>query len=94
MPNIQRLYAEYGEKVAFVLASQEDPETVRKFMEQHGYSLPSYRIIQNLPEKLQSPSIPTTFLIGPDGKILVKKTGAARWDGNFFTSYLDELLKE
>ncbi len=94
MPNIQRLYDQYGEKITMVLASQEDPATIKSFMEEQGYTMPFYRLVRNLPETLQSSSIPTTFLINREGKIAVKKTGAAKWDGDFFTGYIDRLLAE
>ncbi|MCK5464223.1 MAG: TlpA family protein disulfide reductase [Bacteroidales bacterium] len=92
MPNIQNLFEQYGDRVSFVLASQEAPETILRFMEDHGYTMPVYRLVQNPPSKLSTSSIPTTFLIAPGGKIHVKKTGAARWDGKFFTAYLDDLI--
>jgi thiol-disulfide isomerase/thioredoxin len=94
MPNIQQLYEGYGDRVSFVLASQEEPETINRFMEDHGYTMPVYRLVQNPPSKLSTSSIPTTFLIAPGGKIHVRKTGAARWDGKFFTAYLDDLLEK
>jgi hypothetical protein len=56
--------------------------------------MPVFRLVQNPPSKLSTSSIPTSFLITPDGKIHVRKTGAARWDGKFFTAYLDEVLSE
>jgi thiol-disulfide isomerase/thioredoxin len=92
MPNIQNLYEQYGDRVRFVLASQEDPATISGYLEDHGFSMPVYRLVQNPPTRLSTSSIPTTFLITPEGKITVKKTGAAKWDGKFFTSYLDKLL--
>lgn len=92
MPNIQHLFEQYGDRVSFVLASQEDPETLVRFMEDHGYTMPVYRMVQNPPSRLSTSSIPTTFLIGPGGKIHVRKTGAAKWDGKFFTAYLEEML--
>lgn len=92
MPNIQNLYEQYGDRVSFVLASQEDPETISGFLSEHGFSMPVYRLVQNPPPRLSTSSIPTTYLITPEGKITVKKTGAARWDGKFFTTYLDKLL--
>ena len=94
MPNIQHLFEQYGKRVSFVLASQEEPETILRFMQDNGYTMPVYRLVQNPPAKLSTSSIPTTFLIAPGGQIHVKKTGAARWDGKFFTAYLDELLSE
>ncbi len=92
MPNIQNLFKEYGNRVSIVLASQEDRETILRFLEEHEYTMPMYRLVQNPPAKLSTSSIPTTFLITPEGKISVRKTGAAKWDGNFFTAYLDEML--
>ena len=92
MPNIQQLFVLYGNRVRFVLASQEEPETTNRFMEERGYTMPVYRLVQNPPSKLSTSSIPTTFLIAPGGKIHVRKTGAARWDGKFFRAYLDEML--
>lgn len=92
MPNIQHLFEEYGDRVNFILASQEAPETIQRFMEDHGYSMPVYRLVENPPLRLSTTTIPTTFLIGPGGKIHVRKTGAARWDGKFFTAYLDKML--
>jgi hypothetical protein len=94
MPNIQHLFEQYGERVSFVLASQEEPETILRFMQDNGYTMPVFRLVQNPPSKLSTSSIPTSFLITPDGKIHVRKTGAARWDGKFFTAYLDEVLSE
>jgi len=94
MPNIQKLHDQYGNKITMILASQEDPETIKTFMDQQGYTMPYYRLVRNLPEKLQSSSIPTTFLITQEGRIAVRKTGAAKWNGDFFTAYLDDLLRE
>jgi len=92
MPNIQRLYNEYGDRISMILASQEDPEILQRFLDENGYDLPVYRLIQTPPEKFRSASIPTTFLITREGRITVKKTGSARWDGKFFSAYLEEIL--
>jgi thiol-disulfide isomerase/thioredoxin len=93
MPNIQRLYDEYGERIAMVLASQEDPAALKKYLSEQGFRLPVYRLVQNPPEVFQASTIPTTFLITPEGMLSVRKKGAAKWDGNFFKSYLDGLLE-
>lgn len=92
MPNIQRLYDEYGDRISMVLASQEDPGKLQAFLDKNGYNLPVYRLVQNPPEKLMTSSIPTSFLITREGRITVRRTGAARWDGKYFSSYLDTVL--
>jgi thiol-disulfide isomerase/thioredoxin len=88
MPNIQHLHDAFREDVSFVLVSMEQQDVLDEYMDKHGYDISVYRMVQNLPEKLQSSSIPTTFLISPEGEIQVKKTGAAKWDGRFFREYL------
>lgn len=92
MPNIQQLYDEYGDRISMVLASQEDPGQLQAFLDKYGYDLPVYRLVRNPPEKLKTSSIPTTFLITREGRITVKKTGAARWDGRYFKTYLESVL--
>lgn len=94
MPDIERLYRDYGNRVAMVLASQEEKSQLIGYLEEHGYDLPVYRLIQNPPEKLRSSSLPTTYLITAEGRITVRKTGAANWDGKFFRAYLDGLLED
>ena len=91
MPNIQNLFERFGDRVRFVLASQEDTETLIRFLKDHEYTMPVYRLVQNPPARLSTSSIPTTFLITGGGKIAVRKTGAAKWDGKFFTAYLEDL---
>ncbi|MFC2113702.1 TlpA family protein disulfide reductase [Bacteroidota bacterium] len=93
LPNIQKLYNDYGDRIIMILASNEDEQKLKMFLEESGYDLPVYRMVQNPPEVFQSSSIPTTFLITPGGRITVRKTGSARWDGKFFTSYLDKFLE-
>ena len=94
MPAIQHLYEEYGDRVAMVLASQEDVSVLKNFLNQDGYDLPVYRLVHSPPDKFTTATIPTTFVISRDGKITIRKTGAARWDGEFFTNYLKSLLAE
>ena len=92
MPNIQNLYNEYGSKMSFVLVSNEENNVLTGYLEQNGFDMPVYRMIQNPPQILQSSSIPTTFLIDRDGNIVVRKKGSAKWDGKYFMNYLSTEL--
>ena len=94
MPSMQKLYDAYGDKVQFYLVTDEEPGRVNQFMEKYNYTLPIYYSQYAPPEKLQSRALPTTFVIGKDGKIHIKETGSARWHGNRVTGLLDELLEE
>ena len=93
MPNIQRLYEEYKDKIAFILVTREDPMTVENFMKEKGYTLPFYRPASNPPAQLQSLALPTTYIINQEGEIVIKKTGAFKWDSKKANAFLDELLK-
>ncbi len=94
MPNIQRLYERYGEQLNFVLASNESKDVLSDYLTENGFRMPVYRMVQNPPEILQASSLPTTLVITPEGRIAVRKTGAARWDGKFFVEFLAEMLRE
>lgn len=94
MPSMQRLYDSYGDKVKFFLVTDEDPVKVRQFMEKYEYTLPIYYTEYTPPKLLQSRALPTTFVIGKDGKIHIKETGVAKWDSKKVKSLLDKLLEE
>ncbi len=92
MPSIQRLYDEYGDKMAFVLASQEEANTIQAFVKSKGYTFPIYNLAGGMPNVLSSRSIPASFLISSEGKVIMKKQGAAKWDGKKVKQILDEML--
>jgi len=46
------------------------------------------------PENLYSNSLPKTYVIAKDGKIVFDKTGTANWNSDRFTTVLDDLISE
>ena len=92
MPSFQSLYEDYGEKVNFYFVSSEEPQKLQVFMEKHQYSLPAYLPLMNPPDKLESRSLPTTYLIDRNGEIVVEKTGSADWNSTDFRALIDRLL--
>ena len=93
MPSIQRLYNEYEEKVNFILVSGENPETIKNFMQKNGYTFPIYIQSFQSPEIFESSSIPTSFIISPEGNIVMKKKGAAKWDSKKIKKLLNEHME-
>lgn len=93
MPSLQNLYNAYKDEVHFVFVSNEDPETVLAFMEARGYELPLYALASQPAEALSTTTLPTTFLISPGGRIVLHKTGAARWDSRRMFDLLDKQLR-
>ena len=80
LPEIESLYKKYGDKVAFLLVTNDDPVKVNAFMQKHRYELPVYFAVAAAPEVFKGRAIPQTFIISGDGRIVTNKTGAANWD--------------
>lgn len=94
MPSMQKLYNDYGDKVEFVLMTNEKRETVDAFMEKKGYDLPVYYNRSPVPEKLSTGTIPTTYILSKDGRIVLEKVGAAKWNSNRVKDLLDDLIQD
>ncbi len=94
LPSIQSLYETYGDKVHFVLLSDEDPEIVEEFAAKHDYKQLPFYYYNTMPADFSSNSIPTTFVIDRKHKVLIHKKGAADWDSGKVSDLLDELLNQ
>lgn len=93
LPGIQALYNDYGDKVNFVLLTQENTQKVQRFISKKEYDLPIYIPKMQAPDILQEKSIPTNFVIDAQGVIVIKETGAADWNSKKVRELLDDLLK-
>ncbi|MEH6682643.1 MAG: TlpA disulfide reductase family protein [Sediminicola sp.] len=94
MPSMQKLYDGYGDKMAFMFVTTEDPKKVEAFMERHHYTLPIFYPRTEGPKALESKLLPTTYVIDREGRIRVAETGAADWNSDRTRTLLDGLLKE
>ena len=92
-PQIEALYKDYGDKIAFVLVSGEKPQTVEDFLSNKNYTVGSYTPLTQYPEGLNVSSIPRTFLIDQEGRIVIDKTGAANWNAARVRAAIDALLE-
>ncbi len=93
MPSIQGLYDQYKGDVAFILVSNEPLDVVQAFFEKHRYSFPIYSLQSGVPAIFETSTIPSTYLIGPGGRLLISKTGAAKWNSGKMKSLLDDLIE-
>ena len=91
---INELYKAYGDKIEFVLLSNEELAVVDAFLSKKGYVVPSYRYLDEIPELLYSQSIPTTYIISKSGELVVQKKGAAKWNSTSTKELLDKLIEE
>lgn len=97
MPSIQELYNGVDhDKIQFVMLSldrNEDLPKIVKFVDKNKFTFPVYQPKGFLPELFNVPTIPTTFVIDKNGKVVAKKVGTTNFNTNKFKNYLEELAK-
>ena len=96
MPGIQRLYETVDtSKVAFVMLSVDEhgPGPVREWIARKGYTFPVYLPAGAFPREFESNSIPTTFILSPDGQIAARHEGMADYDNERVRGFLRELSR-
>lgn len=80
MPHIEALRdALSDEDFRIVLLSDEDSDVVKSFVGQNDIGLPVYLLREGVPAALWTSTVPTSFLVGCNGKILLRQIGAADW---------------
>ena len=93
-PSIQKLYEAKKDKVQFVLvAMQDEEEKVKQFLAENKYTTPVYLAKSPLAEKMLPKSIPTTFLVGQNGRILMKEDAAKDWNAEDVLQFIDSVTK-
>lgn len=94
MPGIHDLYEELKElnkkkEIVFLMISvDEEKEKAIKFMERKEFRFPLYFPINAFPPEFSYQSIPSTFVISPEGKIVYQKEGMASYDSQEFKDFL------
>lgn len=94
MPSIHKLYNRFGENdnVSFVLVSMdEDFEKAKEFMKRRDFDMPIYHFRSKAPGTYNSSVIPTTYVISADGKLMMEKSGLAKYDTPEFEQFLRKL---
>lgn len=95
MPSIHKLYEQVDtSQIKFVMLTlDEDVEKAKKFINRKEYTFPVYAPIQEMPAAFATSSIPTTFVIAPNGKIVMRKEGMAKYNTEEFRNFLQSLAK-
>ncbi len=92
MPDIHELYEETKGDVTFLMVSRDrEEEKAKAWIERRGYEFPVYFLRSRLPNILQTQAIPTTFVVDPAGKIVVKNAGMAKYNTKAFREFLTSL---
>ncbi|MDH5397175.1 MAG: TlpA family protein disulfide reductase [Cyclobacteriaceae bacterium] len=93
MPGIEKLYDELKDEkdIAFVILSLDrNPEEARKYIENKEFTFPVYVLAGYPTDQINAPNIPTTYVVSPEGKIIYKKAGMAKYNTRTFREYLKE----
>ncbi|UXP32221.1 TlpA family protein disulfide reductase [Reichenbachiella agarivorans] len=90
MPDINALHDEVkGKNIDFVMISLDDDfNTAKAFKTKKNYTFPVYTLVSKRPDVFANQSIPTTFVIAPDGKIIAEKSGMAKYNTEDFRNFL------
>ncbi len=94
MPDLQKLYNVYGDKVTFLFVARDKQNRVATFLTKKGYDIPVYFEHGLTPKLFYHGSIPATYIISKNGVIEMAKTGSYNWNSNSVRELLDTLLKE
>ncbi|MFV8346948.1 TlpA family protein disulfide reductase [Flavobacterium sp. ZB4P13] len=92
MPSMQKLYADYQDKIVFLFVTTDSFERANAFLVKENLTLPVYQSITNPPLEMESSTIPATYLIDKQGNVIVAKIGAANWNSDSFREKLDHYI--
>jgi len=94
MPGIQKLFSKLDtDSIEFVMLSLDKDVALSKvqaYVKKNQYTFPIYMPAGFLADQLQVPSIPTTFVISKEGKVVLKEVGTRNYD----TKKMVEFLKK
>lgn len=95
MPDIDRLYDQYKDQegIRFLMISLDDDfSKAIGFVEKKGFDFEIYQFASPIPDVYKSQVIPSSFVISPEGKIVVKKQGMAKYNSKSFRNFLQSML--
>ena len=94
MPGIEALAESLkAEEVAFLLVTDEDEQTVQKFLAKRPARAPIYFRSPRLPDVFQAPGIPATFIVGRTGAVLFRQFGAADWGSEAARNFVLDIVR-
>jgi thiol-disulfide isomerase/thioredoxin len=95
MPGLQALYQKTDtSKVAFVLISLDaNPNKARALLKRKGYTMPVFFPAASLPAPFDSPSIPSTVILTPSGRLADRHDGMADYDTPEFKAAIEKLAR-
>lgn len=96
MPSMQRLWEQGDGDDLTVLAlnMRENADAVKSFVDDFDLTFPVRIDNGRVADRMKVTTLPTTWLVGPEGKAIAKLVGPIAWDSSNVTSVLDRLMEE
>jgi thiol-disulfide isomerase/thioredoxin len=95
MASIEKLYSGLNKKnIEFIMLSLDRPgaeQNVRNYITTKQFTFPVFMPFESLPQQLNVPSIPTTFIIDKTGKIVKKEVGSTDYNTKAYKDLLEGL---
>lgn len=80
--------------VAFLcISTDESAEAVRNYVKSKNWPMTVLRAVSP-PPGLVADGLPATFVIAPDGRVVVAEVGSAQWDDPAVVDYLERLAND
>jgi thiol-disulfide isomerase/thioredoxin len=93
MPSIQKLYNDYGEKVHFLILSDEPMKKQQKFLDNNNFEIPVYQVKRRPSGSFEYSVLPTTMIISGEQEVILRKEGAVNWNSKKVRKMLDDLIE-
>ncbi len=93
MPSLDRLYRDYADKVSFLFLTNDPKKAVDKYYEAYNFDYPTYMPISRLPEQINTNTLPATFILDKEGRVVLEEFGPADWNTNSVRELLDKLVE-
>jgi thiol-disulfide isomerase/thioredoxin len=94
MHSINKLYDQFKDdkNIVFIFADADgDLAKSSRFMADHKYNLPVYKVESNIPEQLFTGSLPTTVVFDKQGRLSFKHEGVANYADKKIVDFLNQL---
>jgi len=90
MPSLDNLWKifEGRDDIAILCVSEETTGDVLAHPISRSVTMPLYVFSAPIPEELNAPVLPTTFIFDKEGRVIFEHTGLARWDAPEVVDYL------
>lgn len=94
MPSLNKLYLQFKDdnKVVFIFADADgELSKSSKFMANHNYQMPVYKVESDMPQQIFAGALPTTIIFDQQGRLSFRHEGVANYADQKIVDFLLKL---